>query len=233
MHLIATCYFAFPRRVVWTRISSTNDLVPLEERFNSLPDYIDQRRLSTSENGSTIKNLLAISNSSSHSELGDHSNHCCIDYRQAIRSLVRIMPLKPLALAISHVFKRTFTIKYHYVMLKPPERCAGRHKLLIERCSSCTLCAFICPTKAIKLVTTDETSREYPQIDYGKCCFCQLCVEICTKSADESTKMYELADVRKYCLLYPPQQLASSPRVSGGRKTVSVKFQRHGSPSHG
>jgi glutamate synthase (NADPH/NADH) small chain len=66
------------------------------------------------------------------------------------------------------------------------ERYRGFHKNDIEECIGCGTCEEICPNAAIDLVpvdgieTKDGDSGLRPKIDYGRCCWCALCVDICT-----------------------------------------------------
>lgn len=138
--------------------------------------------------------------------------------------------LEPVYLGFKHVFKRTFTFKYPYTVLKPTERTVGRHSLNLEACISCGLCANACPTRAIEMV--EFRGKKHPQIDYGRCVFCEICVYICPKSALEITNDYELATYDKKSLVYSPDRLMAEPDLVKGRKTVSAKIHAHGGPSH-
>lgn len=141
-----------------------------------------------------------------------------------------IFLLKPLWLVFVHVFKRTFTVKFPFETLKPPERCIGRHRLRMEMCISCGICAWVCPSKAIELVETSLGKR--PQINYAKCVFCELCIEYCPRNAIVNTQSYELANFDKDLLTYSPVQLSVAPEVITGRKEKLVRFHKRGGPSH-
>lgn len=139
--------------------------------------------------------------------------------------------LKPLYLAFAHVFKRTFTIKSPFVMLKPMDRTTGRLQLHMDRCVACRLCARICPTNAIEMVETEMGYR--PQIDFGKCIIsCQICSFLCPRAALTTTSDYELADYKKEALVYTPKRLSIPPDVRKGRKMVVPKFYKRRGVSH-
>ena len=68
-------------------------------------------------------------------------------------------------------------------------RYRGFHQNDIEKCIGCGTCEAICQNKAIDMVpvegipTKQGDSGLRPHIDYGRCCWCALCVDVCmTKS---------------------------------------------------
>jgi len=138
---------------------------------------------------------------------------------------------KPFTLALKHVFRRTFTIKFPSVMLEPKERTVGRHLLDMEACTECGLCVMICPSKAIRLVNAGRFG-DRPEIDYGKCVFCELCVWICPRSALKNTRFYELSVYQKDQLIYSPEELCKMPQVEEGRSIVELRFYKRLGPAH-
>ncbi len=64
-------------------------------------------------------------------------------------------------------------------------RYRGFHKNDIEACIGCGTCEAICQNAAIDMVAVDDIPAEQgdsglrPQIDYGRCCWCALCVDVC------------------------------------------------------
>jgi glutamate synthase (NADPH/NADH) small chain len=91
-------------------------------------------------------------------------------------------------LAWKHVFNKPVPIK------KPLERegaprYRGFHQNDMETCIGCGTCEDICQNAAIDMVpvegieTKDGDSGLRPMIDYGRCCWCALCVDICTTNS--------------------------------------------------
>jgi NADH-quinone oxidoreductase chain I len=100
---------------------------------------------------------------------------------------------------LKHVFRKPVTIQYPEERREPALRFRGLHALRRhpesgqERCISCCLCARICPTQCIRLVTSGEEKKvidEY-DVDLGHCLFCGLCAEVCPVEAVVLTRRYE------------------------------------------
>jgi glutamate synthase (NADPH/NADH) small chain len=64
-------------------------------------------------------------------------------------------------------------------------RYRGFHQNDMKKCIGCGTCEVICQNGAIDMVpvegieTTKEDSGLRPHIDYGRCCWCALCVDVC------------------------------------------------------
>ncbi|HSH52967.1 MAG TPA: 4Fe-4S dicluster domain-containing protein, partial [Bacteroidales bacterium] len=88
--------------------------------------------------------------------------------------------------AWKNVFEDPKTVKDPLNDRPGAERYRGFHKNDIETCIGCGTCEEICENQAIDLVpvegieTKDGDSGLRPRIDYGRCCWCALCVDICT-----------------------------------------------------
>jgi formate hydrogenlyase subunit 6/NADH:ubiquinone oxidoreductase subunit I len=52
-------------------------------------------------------------------------------------------------------------------------------------CIGCANCQDVCMNDAIDMIKTDKeynaknTSQCIPRIDYGRCCWCSLCTDVC------------------------------------------------------
>lgn len=66
-----------------------------------------------------------------------------------------------------------------------------------EKCVGCGLCARICPTRAISMITMDDPDKDRAPVVYdlnvGRCCYCGYCVEACPVEALAMTDIFELS----------------------------------------
>ena len=89
---------------------------------------------------------------------------------------------------LKNLVSKPMTVKFPHEAIPIPEGYRGEHVWDSEKCNSCTLCAMICPNRAIEMVEAPPEYKEtypkkYPKIDLGKCCFCGLCQDICAQGA--------------------------------------------------
>ncbi len=102
--------------------------------------------------------------------------------------------LKPL-IAWKRVFKTSNTIEVPNKGLREAaDRYRGFHVNDIERCIGCGTCSAICENEAIHMVKYKEPSKGdsgyRPSIDYGRCCWCALCVDVCPTASLRMTNEY-------------------------------------------
>jgi NADH-quinone oxidoreductase subunit I len=106
---------------------------------------------------------------------------------------------KGMAITVSHLFKKTPTIKYPEQKREFAPVYRGWHVLKrdeagAERCTACGLCAVACPAEAITMVAAERKKGEeslYREEKYAvnyeinmlRCIFCGLCEEACPKEA--------------------------------------------------
>ncbi|MBN1199265.1 MAG: FAD-dependent oxidoreductase [Bacteroidales bacterium] len=90
--------------------------------------------------------------------------------------------------AWKHLINQPVTIK-DPVNRIATDRYRGFHKNDLQACIGCGTCEAICQNAAIDLVpvegieTKNGDSGLRPRIDYGRCCWCALCVDICTTNS--------------------------------------------------
>ncbi len=76
------------------------------------------------------------------------------------------------------------------------ERYRGFHQNDLDLCIGCGTCEDICENEAIDMVpvegieTKDGDSGLRPRIDYGRCCWCALCVDVCTTGSLKLSNAY-------------------------------------------
>ncbi len=87
--------------------------------------------------------------------------------------------------AWKNLFRDPVTIADPFNDRPGSKRYRGFHQNDMEKCIGCGTCEAVCQNAAIDMVpvTGIETSKEdsglRPHIDYGRCCWCALCVDIC------------------------------------------------------
>ena len=91
--------------------------------------------------------------------------------------------------AWKNLFRDPVTIRDPFNDRPGAPRYRGFHQNDVEKCIGCGTCETICQNGAIDMVpvagipTKPGDSGLRPRIDYGRCCWCALCVDVCmTKS---------------------------------------------------
>ncbi|MBN2730334.1 MAG: FAD-dependent oxidoreductase [Bacteroidales bacterium] len=80
------------------------------------------------------------------------------------------------------------------------DRYRGFHQNEIDRCIGCGTCEAICENEAIDMVgvasiaSKDGDSGLRPMVDYGRCCWCALCVDVCTTGSLKLSNVYTWVD---------------------------------------
>ena len=93
-------------------------------------------------------------------------------------------------------FSKPFTTKKPLSERPGSERYRGFHKNDMDQCIGCGSCETICQNAAIDMVPVEGIETTYsdsglrPRIDYGRCCWCALCVDICTTSSLSMSNEY-------------------------------------------
>ena len=112
-------------------------------------------------------------------------------------------------LAWGNVVKEPVTIK-NPVGREAASRYRGFHKNDINTCIGCGTCETICENKAIDLIpveginTKDGDSGLRPRIDYGRCCWCALCVDVCTTGSLSMSNHYTWVDTDPEVFRFTP-----------------------------
>lgn len=101
--------------------------------------------------------------------------------------------------AWKNILKEPVTIKEPLEREAAP-RYRGFHKNDVDTCIGCGTCESICQNAAIDLVpvegieTKNGDSGLRPRIDYGRCCWCALCVDVCTTGSLTMSNHFKWVD---------------------------------------
>lgn len=128
-----------------------------------------------------------------------------------------------------HLFIPAVTIQYPTVKPQMPERERNRLYVNMDDCIGCDQCARACPVNCIEI----ETVKSLPEedlgktsngkkkalwvttfnIDFAKCCYCQLCVFPCPTECIYMTDVYEFSEFKRENLLYDFVTLLPEERI--------------------
>ena len=117
-----------------------------------------------------------------------------------------------------------FTVQYPEERLPVPENFRYIPFLVFDtqknedRCTSCGICAKVCPPQCIWIVRTNDpkTNRPIPQpaefyIDASICMSCSLCAEFCPFDAIKMDHDYELSSFERFNTLVFDKQKLTKP----------------------
>jgi NADH-quinone oxidoreductase subunit I len=121
-------------------------------------------------------------------------------------------------ITFKHLFTPSVTIQYPDVKVELPERSRNRLYVNMDDCIGCDQCARACPVSCIEIETVksvpgDEVGKTSNgkkkalwvtkfNIDFAKCCCCQLCVFPCPTECIKMTSIYEFSEFERDNLLY-------------------------------
>lgn len=114
------------------------------------------------------------------------------------------------------------------------DRYRGFHTNDLEKCIGCGTCEEICQNAAMDLVPVEGIDAKpgdsglRPRVDYGRCCWCALCVDICTTNSLGMSNHFRWAVEGA-----PPQGEASSFREASEYRDASQNPSRAGSAKMG
>lgn len=123
------------------------------------------------------------------------------------------MSLKDLVAPFS-VWKRA--LEKPYTDRKPLEnrpgadRYRGFHVNDVDTCIGCGTCESVCQNEAIDLVPVPQKETKHgdsglrPEVDYGRCCWCALCVDICPTGSLGMSNEYIWVDKDPEVFRYVP-----------------------------
>ena len=126
--------------------------------------------------------------------------------------------LDAMKVTFKHMFHKPITFQYPREQRTLPDTHRGALALLRyddhqERCVGCDLCEAACPSRCIKVISSEDPDRPLQRfasefyIDITKCVFCGYCVEACPVNALAMTKMYEFSTHDKRTLMFDKKRL--------------------------
>jgi NADH-quinone oxidoreductase subunit I len=121
-------------------------------------------------------------------------------------------------ITFKHLFVPAVTIQYPDEKPNMPERARNRLYVNMDDCIGCDQCARACPVDCIEIETVKGTAGEDLgktsqgkkkalwvtkfDIDFAKCCYCQLCVFPCPTECIKMTGIYEFSEYERDNLIF-------------------------------
>ncbi|MBI2955131.1 MAG: NADH-quinone oxidoreductase subunit I [Chloroflexi bacterium] len=125
--------------------------------------------------------------------------------------------VKGMAVTIKHFFMPKVTVQYPEQRRVSAPAYRGAPALVFDaktnkaRCVACGVCARACPHGVIHVTghTGPDGKRhvERYEIEIIRCLFCGLCAEACPYGAVKMSHEFELAEYRRYNLVYDRERL--------------------------
>lgn len=141
-------------------------------------------------------------------------------------------------ITFKHLFVPNVTIQYPSVRVPMPDRVRNRLYVNMDDCIGCDQCARACPVSCISIDTVKSLPSEDLgvtsngkkkalwvtkfDIDFAKCCYCQLCVFPCPTECIYMTDVYEFSEYERGKLLYNFSTL--TPEQAAEKKANLEKF---------
>ena len=136
-----------------------------------------------------------------------------------------------------HLFIPAVTIQYPSVKPELPERERNRLYVNMDDCIGCDQCARACPVNCIEIETVKSLPTEDLgkttngkkkvlwvttfNIDFAKCCYCELCVFPCPTECIYMTDVYEFSEFERESLVLDFATL-THPERSEKKKNFEV-----------
>ena len=140
-------------------------------------------------------------------------------------------------LAWSRAAKKADTIPYPQQSNPGSDRYRGFHRNDLDKCIGCGRCEEICQNLAIGMVLVEDSqpvksdSGLRPLVDYGRCCWCALCIDVCSTGSLSMSNSYSWTTYNADTCTYIPgaDKKAWDDSQKGYRQDNSI-LQWAGSP---
>lgn len=136
---------------------------------------------------------------------------------------------KGMMITLKHMFMKPYTVQYpeERLPLKPAFR--GAPALIFEngkaRCVGCGICVRACPHGVIRIETSVDSDLKRRvdryEIELWHCLFCGLCAEACPFGALAMSHEFELAEYKRYSLVYDTARLRGEEEVLPAAKEAA------------
>lgn len=148
--------------------------------------------------------------------------------KKLLKTIFLIEIAQGMALTLKTMLTPAVTRQYPTFKRKPFAGSRGLHAMrrdetgAKEKCIGCGLCEAVCPSKAIKVVTTEGVDHEKVvnsyELDLLRCVFCGFCVDACPVSAILMTPEFELACYDRKDAFYTKDRLIEvGDKFMGGK----------------
>jgi NADH-quinone oxidoreductase subunit I len=148
--------------------------------------------------------------------------------KQLLKTIFFVDILKGMALTMRTMLHPAVTRQYPTFKRKPFAGSRGLHAMRRNEkgegaCIGCGLCEAVCPSEAIKVVTTEGPDHQKIvmsyELDLMRCVFCGFCIDACPVSAILQTPEFELACYSRRDVVYTKDRLIEVGDRFMGKKT--------------
>ncbi len=148
--------------------------------------------------------------------------------KQFFRTIFFVDIAKGMALTLKTMLRPAVTRQYPTYKRKPIPGSRGLHAMRRDEkgegaCIGCGLCEAVCPSEAIKVVTTEGAAHEKKvmsyELDLLRCVFCGFCIDACPVSAILQTPEFELSCYSRRDALYTKDRLVEIGDQFMGKRT--------------
>ena len=147
--------------------------------------------------------------------------------KKLLKTIFLVEIAQGMALTLKTMLKPAITRQYPTFKRAPIFGSRGLHAMWRneagkEACIGCGLCEAVCPSEAIKVVTSEGPEHEKAvntyELDLVRCVFCGFCIDACPVSAIYMTPEFELACYSRNDAFYTKDRLMESgDRFKGGK----------------
>ena len=130
---------------------------------------------------------------------------------------------------------RKFTVQYPKERHWVPDVERGPMVLLRdasgkEKCNGCGICVMVCTANCISVEREKDAEGKFVakcyDVDFGKCVYCNLCVEYCPQDALRNTPTYEWGFYARRGLCFDKRQMTQDEKDTGFKYPSVIKIPK-------